>query len=548
MIMKYEILILLNLLVLPSLCSSNIVYNTSLGVIIGTQISLSGGTSVVQLAGIPYATAARWQHSQLWTSPLPTSPFDATQFGPACAQSNTTGWPYQSEDCLFLNIWTPAPTSSAALYPVLLYIHGGGWFSGSGSEPLYWGWDLVARSNIVLVTFNYRLGAFGWLRTPQENANFGFSDQNNAILWVSTYIKQFGGDPERITLAGQSAGGLSVSFHLTANRLLFSKAIIHSAPSDFPALTPQQADAYYTRLATQLSCQSDDSILSSSAFSSSFSSSSFDCLLAQNTSSILAVQARLLPTPVLPADRLQNVLPWSPVVDGVLVNYSVPLFAFPTLLQASNAPLSKIQVLWGFDKNDTGAWVTPARNSRVAYTSLLKAFFGANSSVVARQYPFPEATLMSTDFAMACPTLQALSVLAEGGLAVAGWTFVHSPSTDPWNGDTVSHCAPIMGPCHGEELIFVFGTANATAAPAAFPVQTGASFTSDEYRLSNQMITAWSSWVRSGADPSAQFAWPIYHPINNPQILQFNISGVTPLSNYHSQGCQTFASLGLYSP
>ena len=386
---------------------------------------------------------------------------------------------------------------------------------------------MVAQSDVIVATFNYRLGSFGWLSTP-AGANFGFSDQNNAILWVHSFIKQFGGDPDRITLGGQSAGGLSVQFHLLSQQLLFSQALIHSAPSNFPALTLDEAQVYYVKLAGHLGCQADD----------------FDCLVSQDTSQVLAGQKNILPAPELPADRLVSILPWSPVVDGVLVNHTVPLYAYPLL--AKNGPLGRLQVLMGFDKNDTGAWVGPARASRVAYSTVLQSFFGANASAVKQQYPFPEATLMSTDFVMACPSIQALGAFAEAGMRVSGWTFVHSPSSDPWNADTVSHCAPVMGPCHGEELIFVFGTATPSApAPNPAPVATGATFDSAaEDSLSSLMLSAWASFIRTGVDGST---WPAYTPTDS-KILQFNTTGVSSVLNYHADGCAVFESLGLYSP
>lgn len=150
---------------------------------------------------------------------------------PACPQDNFVeiSEETQNEDCLYLNVFTPKKNSTE-LYPVLFYIHGGGWQTGSGMIPLYWGSNIANdNTEIILVTINYRLGALGWLvSSALDDQNFGFKDQQLAMHWVNTNIKSFGGDPSRVTIAGQSAGGMSVGTHLTvpSSYPYFSQAII----------------------------------------------------------------------------------------------------------------------------------------------------------------------------------------------------------------------------------------------------------------------------------------------------------------------------------
>ena len=155
-----------------------------------------------------------------------------------------------SEDCLYLNVWAPAGTD-AARRPVMVWVHGGGFFAGSGSQPLYEGASL-ARRGVVLVTLNYRLGRFGFFAHPalaRESpagplGNYGLLDQIAALKWVAENIAAFGGDPHNVTLCGQSAGGASVSYLLESPlaRGLFQKAIIESGIFRGAPVTLEQAE------------------------------------------------------------------------------------------------------------------------------------------------------------------------------------------------------------------------------------------------------------------------------------------------------------------
>src|SRR5512142_3404985 len=143
----------------------------------------------------------------------------ATDFGPACMQVVTKNAGVytddagpMSEDCLTLNIWSPANAKNA---PVLFWIHGGAFVGGSSRERMYDGAKLAAQG-VVVVTINYRLGVFGWLAHPELSAesplgvsgNYGLLDQIEALKWVKRNIASFGGDPSNVTIAGQSAGAL----------------------------------------------------------------------------------------------------------------------------------------------------------------------------------------------------------------------------------------------------------------------------------------------------------------------------------------------------
>jgi para-nitrobenzyl esterase len=211
--------------------------------VVGTQFGELQGQvtgSVRSFLGVPFAAPP--VGDLRWRSPQPPASWsgvrDATQPGPICAQgpSPESGEGSTSEDCLYLNVYTPA--SGTKNLPVMVWIHGGGWLIGAGSH--YDPSELVARGNVIVVTINYRLGALGYLALPgfaDENrfhstGNYGFQDQQQALRWVHANIAGFGGDPDNVTIAGESAGGFSVCDHLAApdSQGLFEKAIVQSGP------------------------------------------------------------------------------------------------------------------------------------------------------------------------------------------------------------------------------------------------------------------------------------------------------------------------------
>ena len=178
--------------------------------------------------GVRYADQpTRFDYSSVYDSP---GSAEALTFGSECVQAGDVG----TEDCLFLNIWTPLlPVhSSTPLKPVLFWIHGGAFTSGTGNDPTFDGGSLVSRGDVVVVTINYRLGTLGFLALEDgvTNGNFGLADQITALEWVQQHIRAFGGDPSRVTVAGQSAGAASVRALLASPKAagLFAGAIPQS--------------------------------------------------------------------------------------------------------------------------------------------------------------------------------------------------------------------------------------------------------------------------------------------------------------------------------
>jgi para-nitrobenzyl esterase len=209
--------------------------------------------NVIKYLGIPYAKPPVGELR--WKAPQPMANWegvrDAKVFGNSAVQINVYGdMIYRSdttsEDCLYLNIWTPSEQSDSLL-PVLVYIHGGGFVAGCGSEPRYDGASM-AKKGIIAVTLNYRLNIFGFFAHPELSAesdyggsgNYGLLDQSIALKWVADNIVSFGGDPKRITIAGESAGSISVSSHMasTLSRNLIAGAIGESGAAINPTLPP----------------------------------------------------------------------------------------------------------------------------------------------------------------------------------------------------------------------------------------------------------------------------------------------------------------------
>lgn len=227
---------------------------TAYGIVDGRR---EGGIAVFR--GVPYAQppvgALRFR------SPQPPEPWtghrSAAGFSPPFVQS---GAPESSEDALYANVWTP---DTAGRFPVLVYIHGGGWQVGAGSVPTFDGALLAETGELVVVNFNYRLSGFGWglheeLADPRTGlcANWGLQDQAALLDWVSANISAFGGDPENITLCGTSAGGatawlLALRARDRNIRRLISISAAHGLPPA-TALTPQDSRSVYQAIAAQL--------------------------------------------------------------------------------------------------------------------------------------------------------------------------------------------------------------------------------------------------------------------------------------------------------
>jgi para-nitrobenzyl esterase len=249
-----------------------------------------------------------------WKSPAPhapwTTPVSAIQPGPACGQLDAlTSMSFDtttSEDCLTLNVWAPKAASSSPA-PVMLWIHGGSFVIGSGGSPDYDGQALSEATGAVVVTINYRLGPLGFLALPALHSEdpahpssgmYGIEDQRAAMAWVQKNVAGFGGDPQNVTLFGESAGGISVCTHLISppSKGLFQRAIIESgACATGLATTETAAQTQGANVAAKLGCSPSD----------------LACLRGKKVDEVL------LALPTSPFETITGGVSWGTVVDGL---------------------------------------------------------------------------------------------------------------------------------------------------------------------------------------------------------------------------------------
>ncbi|MBS4728783.1 carboxylesterase family protein [Mycobacterium sp. SM1] len=434
--------------------------------------------------GIPYAAppvgALRWQ------PPRPAPPWpgmrDASKPGPQCIQGNTRehGARPASEDCLTLNVWTPA--AGGGQRPVMVWIHGGGFVNGSGD--LYNARSLAARGHIVVVTINYRLGALGFLAHPAlgpagEVGNYGLADQQAALRWVRDNIASFGGDPAKVTVAGESAGAMSVCDHLVApgSAGLFHAAIIQSGPCQAQAdlATAQRLSVDY---AASVGCPD------------------------------LVVAAQCLRA--LPAAALARP-PWYARI-GDSDSLSGPVTGTTTLPVDPVAALvsgraAKVPVLIGINRDEFTmfAALRYLRLGRAVaseeYPRMLADVFGAGGRAVLAHYP-PERyggdvslaySAAVTDGVFACPADRMAAGLRRGA-PVYGYEFDDRDAPAP----KPLRQAPFpIGASHSLELRYLFNAGESSSLDPA------------RRQLSDQMISYWSRFVTTGApDAPGEPAWP----------------------------------------
>lgn len=430
--------------------------------------------SLLVFKGIPYASPpvgpARWKppaSMARWAEVRRT-----TEFGPACYQPTTTvqtvytrGPLPMSEDCLTLNIWTPAAARNA---PVLFWIYGGALTAGASREAMYDGARLAARG-VVVVSINYRLGVFGWLAHPALSAespdgvsgNYGLLDQIEALRWVRRNIASFGGDPGNVTIAGESAGALSVMYLMAAPpaRGLFSKAIAQSA---YMISTPELKQRRFGSEAAE--------------------ESGTRLAAALHRPDLAALRAMDAPS-LADAAPAAGYAPW-PTVDGKLVpRQLVEVFdrgeqaAAPLLAGFNSGEIRSLRALAPRPPTNAAEY---ERMIRERYLDLADAFL--------KLYPatnLEESVLATTRDALYGWSAERLvrNQLARGAPAFL-YYFDHGYAAADSAG---------LHAFHASELPFVFGTLDAT--PPNWPKIPA---TPPETRLSEAMVGYWTGFARTG--------------------------------------------------
>ena len=447
-----------------------------------TEAGLVSGTgdTIRSFKGIPFAAPPigplRWQ------PPQPVAPWaerlDATRFGPDCIQPDE--YPElrgngKSEDCLTINVWTPAKSSTESL-PVIVWVYGGGYTYGSGSHPSYDG-EALAKRGVVLVTFNYRLGLLGFMAHPELTAaspnkasgNYALMDIQAALQWVQRNIGTFGGNPANVTVFGQSAGAFMISTLMSApaNKGLFAKAILQSGGVMRPMASLQEAEKYGTAAAESLAT-----------------------LRAMSPDALVARLKELEKGP----RSLTAARALSPIVDGHLIRED-------DRTSIRNGRFAAIPIIVGTILNEGGGF---ARNSRVRTPADLQGFvaqtFAGSAERAWALYGADEDSKVPAQMAAIYGDTQynfgsreLMRYGARNNVPVYRYLFTRSRNN--------AAAAPI----HGAELQYVFDNLSASHRGRVPPSD------SIDLEVAKQMADAWVRFAKTGNPNGGSLPnWPVH--------------------------------------
>jgi len=475
---------------------------TSAGPIEGTTTA-DGGVRVFR--GIPFAAPPVGEGR--WKAPAAVTPWTAVKkavaFGPRCAQGRIFDdmifRDEMSEDCLYLNVWTPAARAGEKL-PVMFWIHGGGFQAGSASEPRQDG-ERLARKGVVVVSANHRLGVFGFLahaaltRESGRNAsgNYGLLDQIAALQWVHDNIAAFGGDPGKVTIFGESAGSFAVSALVVSP---LAKGLIHRAIGESGAFFSLGGGA----LRTQPLSSAEES---GAKFSSGLGAADLTALRAKTTEEVL--QAALKGQ-------------WfSPIVDGyVLPRTAAEIYAAG---QQNTVPLL---AGWNADEIRSSVTLATVAPTVASFTEQTRKRFGPAADAILKAYaPSTDAEAIEAAAALANDTFI--------GYSTWKWIQVHAATRAPVYRYSFDRKIPVapdtkvngkivtsadIGARHAGEIEYVFGQLE-TVPKVTWPQEDRA--------LSDQMMSYWSNFARTG-NPNGNGlpTWPLYDAASGAGVLHLD--------------------------
>ena len=451
--------------------------------------------------GIPYAAPPvgklRWQLPQPVTAWQGVR--SASSSGPACPQPEVSELDGGGdlgkidEDCLYLNIWKPADSPEKKL-PVMVWIHGGGFLVGAGSGPEYQG-DKLAQKGALVVSLNYRLGPLGFLvHTDLEkesptgvSGNYGLLDQIAALQWIRKNIGAFGGDPDRITVFGESAGAASISLLMLSPQAkgLFHRAIMQSATATtLPYIMPQANGSYAQaretgqKLAAALGCDKGGNTLAS--------------MRAKTPEEIMA-------TARSPQDDIafsSEGLLFAPVYDGRLIP------GRPEKLLAQGKQ-TQIPVIIGTNRDEATLFTDDL--SLKTYKNWISKHFKGHEEEIYKEFPVRNgndflsiANRFLTALWFTEPARFLARSMTAGGAPVYRYQFTHAPRNFWMEG---------IGVYHGVEIPFVFGNIDKDDPSAT------------EKRLSEAMMDYWVRFAAQGNPNAARLpVWPAYDRAAEPYL------------------------------
>ncbi|XP_072248804.1 cholinesterase-like [Leuresthes tenuis] len=491
----------------------DLVISTTHGKVEGMLLSVPGG-EVRAFLGIPYGKPPLGKLR--FRAPEPVERWegvkDSTEFSDSCCQIHDVLYPgfsgaemwipntHLSEDCLYLNVWSPVfnKTQPSPHAPVLVWIYGGGFVEGTSSLDIYRGHFLSKSEGVVVVSMNYRVGAFGFLSLPDNKnirGNAGLLDQRLALKWVANNIAAFGGDPTKVTIFGESAGAGSVGFHLLSpgSNNLFHRAVMQSGSPNAPWGTISLSEAWdrSVRLGKLLDCPA------------SHPDQLEACLQQADPKQIAAKQFEV------PAQRSLLGLPFHPVVDGDFLPADVDV-----LLNRRNLPKKELMI--GLNKDEgTYFLVYGAPGFHANGQSLItrKEFLEgvqlemAGASDVAREaaiFQYTDWTDVESrmknrdllgslvgDELFVCPVVEFAHKYSQSGGKTFLYYFDHRSSINPW--------PEWMGVMHGYEIEFVFG----------MPLNPSLGYTKNEVNMTKKFMKHWANFARTG-NPGIGETWPMF--------------------------------------
>lgn len=462
-----------------------------------------------------------------WAPPKAPEPWpgvaDATKPGAACPQAQLPGVPPTSEDCLSLNVTMPRDTGGRRL-PVMVWLHGGGFTTGAGSQ--YDAKRLATQGDVIVVTVNYRLGVFGYFGHEglAGSGTFAMADQIAALRWTRRNAAALGGGPRNVTLFGQSAGGMSSCALLTSPAAagLFDKAIISSGSCllDWPDGGLFPTSPGHTPYASLATTRKDGAALAARLKCDKGSArETLDCLRARPA-------AELLPHTQAFSDHL---------------TYGTPLLPVHPAAALRKGTFHRVPVISGGTRDEMrsfigGAIMAGQKLTPERYPELLREAFGEKAEAVTARYPLsayasPALALawaaVITDGAWACPTLEGDRLLARRA-DVCAYEF-GDPDVPNVNGIEVPGFP--LGATHATDLPSLFDLGGVYALP-----------TPAQQRLGARMVGYWTTFARTG-DPNVKGAprWPRF--TGQGPVLGLVPDAVKPVGHTADHQCAFWRSI-----
>jgi len=517
----------------------DLVVKTNKGKIQGFETATSDGKKVSAWYGIPYAQPPvgnlRFRHPRDMES---WEGIKKTHEQPnSCVQVRDTMWPgfegaeawntntQQSEDCLYLNVVVPKPHPKNAA--VIIWIYGGGFWSGTTTLDLYDLRTMAAEQNIIMVGIQYRVAslAFLYFGTEDVPGNAGMFDQLMAIKWVKNNIAKFGGNPDNITLMGESAGACSVSLHLLSplSRDLFSQAIMQSATALAPwgVLEKHEAMRRSMMLAKNLKCPHDSNDVRAS----------IDCMMRKKADEIVGAEW----------DNISHgftggIGVFAPVVDGSFLDVSPGQamkrgnFKKANILLGSNRDEGNYFILYFFAQMFPRVHEGDVFINRTQFLTAIEDAFPFSNQLQKKAIKYEYTNWLNSDdpvsnrvavdritgdWEFTCPVVDFAHKYAETGNNVYMYYFTEVASVSPW--------PKWSGAMHADEIVFVFGQ----------PLNLSQGYNKKEIELSRQIMSYWANFAKTG-NPSlydghtwTETYWPLHTPLKRETLtLSSNSSEV----------------------